>query len=156
MGNAYDSRMSKRRRKPARRPASADPLVFSLLGTAEAVETRLEAALSPLGLSLAKTGILMRLAEAKQPVPLRELADHEGCVRSNITQLMDRLEKDGLVRRRADPEDRRSVRAALTPAGERAYANAIRILAQEQRAIVSALSARDAAHLKSALQVLAG
>jgi len=45
-------------------------------------------------------------------------------VRSNITQLMDRLEKDGLVRRRADRDDRRSVLAELTPAGTQAHAKA--------------------------------
>lgn len=147
--------MNKRARTLARRSLSVDPLVFSLLGTAQAVEARLEAALSRVGLSLAKAGVLKYLAEAREPLPLSELAKHRHCVRSNITQLVDRLEKDGLVRRRADPTDRRSVRAALTPAGERAYANAIQVLADEQRAIASALTAGDAANLKSVLQLLA-
>ena len=139
----------------ARRAAPTDTLVFALLGTAGAVEARLEAALSPVGLSLAKAGVLHCLAQAQGPLPLSELAMHEKCVRSNITQLMDRLESDGLVRRRADPDDRRSVRAALTPAGRRAYARAMRALAAEQRAILSHISEADAATLKSALQVLA-
>jgi hypothetical protein len=56
------------------RPAAADALVFSLLGTAGAVEARLEAAMRPLGLSLAKAGVLTLLAEAKEPLPLSELA----------------------------------------------------------------------------------
>src|SRR5688572_7317990 len=90
---------------PPSPPTPDDALVFSLLGTAGAVEARLEAAVSPLGLSLAKVGILHHLADAKEPLPLSELAQHQHCVRSNITQLMDRLEKDGLVRRRADPDD---------------------------------------------------
>jgi DNA-binding MarR family transcriptional regulator len=108
----------------------------------------------PLGLSLAKAGVLMLLAESKQPLSLHELAEQEGCVRSNITQLVDRLEKDGLVRRRSDPMDRRSTRATLTPAGERAYSKAARALAEEQRAIVSALGAAEAASLKHALNRL--
>jgi DNA-binding MarR family transcriptional regulator len=137
------------------RPAAADALVFSLLGTAGAVEARLEAAMRPLGLSLAKAGVLTLLAEAKEPLPLSELAECEGCVRSNITQLVDRLEKDGLVRRRGDPTDHRSTRATLTPAGERAYSKAVRALADEQRAIVSALGAGEAASLKHALELLA-
>src|SRR5207237_4651998 len=117
--------MHKRSRKPARRGATASALVFSFLETAEAVEARLEAAVNPLGLSLAKLAVLHFLADAKEPLPLSALAERQHCVRSNITQLVDRLEKDGLVRRRADSNDRRSVRAALTAAGTRAHPEAM-------------------------------
>lgn len=147
--------MNKRPRRPARRVAPADSLVFAFLGTAETVEARLEAAVGVVGLSLAKVGVLHHLAEAREALPLSELAQHQNCVRSNITQLIDRLEKDGLVRRRPDPEDRRGVLAALTATGRRAYAQAMLALAREQAAIVSALSAGDAANLKAALAVLA-
>jgi len=143
-----------RKRSPPRRAPAPDVLVFSLLGAAGAVEARLEAAVSPLGLSLAKLGLLRVLAVAKQPLPLSELAQHQHCVRSNITQIVDRLEKDGLVRRRADADDRRSVRAALTPAGERAYARGMRALTQAQRAIVSSLRSTDADNLQAALDTL--
>ena len=154
-GGPYDEAMNRRPRKHARRPA-ADSLVFSFLDAAEAVEARLEAAVSPTGLSLAKLAVLHFLAEAKEPLPLSALAERQHCVRSNITQLVDRLEKDGLVRRRADPDDRRSVRAALTPVGERAHAEGMRALAEEQRAIVNSLSAGDAANLQEVLGLLAG
>src|SRR5256714_5579722 len=139
-----DPRMIDRPRKLSRRARAADVLVCALRGAAGAVEARLEAAVSPLGLSLAKLGLLRLLAEAKQPLPLSELAQHQRCVRSNITQIVGRLEKDGLVRRRADADDRRSVRAALTPAGERAYAKGMRALTQEQRAIASSLGTTEA------------
>ena len=133
----------------------ADPLLLSLVGTAHAVEARLEAVVSPLGLSLAKVGILARLAEAGEPVPLHELAERERCVRSNITQLIDRLEHDGLVRRRADPTDRRRVRAVLTPEGERRYAEAVEALAREERDITSPLHSMDAANMLATLKLLA-
>lgn len=148
--------MSKHPRKTARGLASADALVFSLLGTAGAVEARLDAALRPVGLSLAKLGVLHHLAEAKHPLPLSELAKHGHCVRSNITQMVDRLEQDGFVQRRADPGDRRSVLAALTPAGKHAYVQGSRAFADAQRAIVRALSTGDAAHLRRALAALSG
>ena len=150
----HRSDVKRRSHKPARRPATSDPLVFSVLGTAHALEARLEAAMGRVGLSLAKLGVLSHLAAEREPLPLRELAERQSCVRSNITQLVDRLEKDGLVRRRSDPHDRRSVRAALTPAGERAYGKGMQVLVEEQRAIVSALSAGDAKQLTSALQLL--
>jgi DNA-binding MarR family transcriptional regulator len=150
--------MNKRRRKAAARPLAppgSDPIVLSVLGTAHALEARLEAALGRLGLSLAKLGLLQHLAAAGGPLALRELAERQSCVRSNITQLVDRLEKDGLVRRRSDPDDRRGIKAALTAAGERAYDRGIQVLAEEQRAIVRALTAGDAKQLTSTLHLLA-
>lgn len=140
--------------KRPRRPATADALVFSLLGTAHALEARLEAALDRIGLSLAKLGLLAHLAEAREPLPLSELAEMQACVRSNITQLVDRLERDGFVRRRNDAADRRSVRAALTAAGRRAHGQGMTVLAREQAAIVAGLGPNDAAHLRAALGVL--
>lgn len=132
------------------------PLVFSLLGTAHALEARLEAALDRVGLSLAKVGVLSQLAESTDPISLSELAERRACVRSNITQLIDRLEKDGLVRRRPDPADRRGVLAALTAAGKRAHARGVDVLEREQAAIAGALGQGDAASLRAALEALAG
>ncbi|HWO88113.1 MAG TPA: MarR family transcriptional regulator [Gemmatimonadales bacterium] len=93
------------------------------------LERRLEATLGRLELSLAKYGVLHSLAAAEQPLALSDLAARLACVRSNITQLVDRLEAEGLVKRIDDPSDRRSVLAELTPKGqdlERAGAEAIR------------------------------
>jgi len=143
----------KRGRKGTRRPA-ADSLVFSFLSAADAVEARLEAALSQTGLSLAKLAVLHLLADAKEALPLSDLAARQHCVRSNITQLVDRLEKDGLVRRRADLADRRSVLAELTPAGRQAHARGVRALADAQRAVVRALKAGEATSLQNALSAL--
>ena len=145
--------MRKRSRKRVRRPAT-ETLVFSFLSAADAVEARLEAALDPTGLSLAKLAVLQFLAEAKEALPLSDLAARQHCVRSNITQLVDRLEKDGLVRRRAAADDRRSVLAELTPAGQQAHAKGVRALAEAQRAIVRALKAGEATSLQNALSAL--
>jgi len=152
-GVSHNEGVRKRPRKGARRP-TADSLLFSFLSAADVVEARLEAALSPTGLSLAKLAVLHFLADAKEALPLSDLAARQHCVRSNITQLMDRLEKDGLVRRRADPDDRRSVLAELTPAGEQAHAKGVRALADAQRAIVKALKAGEATSLQNALAAL--
>src|SRR5258705_12233605 len=110
--------MNHRARKRPRRSPAPDKLVFSLLRAAGEVESRLDAALSPLGLSLAKLGVLRLLAEANEPLPLSELAQQQRCVRSNITQIVDRLQEVGLVRRPTATAEPRSVRAILTPVGE--------------------------------------
>jgi DNA-binding MarR family transcriptional regulator len=131
-----------------------EPLVMSLLGAAHAIEARLEAALDPVGLSLAKFGVLRTLAAAPDPMSLSDLAKQLACVRSNITQIVDRLEQDGHVRRRADPADRRGIRAELTAAGRRAAREGAELLAREQRTIVTAVAAQDADNLKHLLEIL--
>ncbi len=44
----------------------------------------------------------------------------------NITGLVDRAARDGMVERRADPEDRRAWRVHVTPKGQRAFRTAER------------------------------
>ena len=48
---------------------------------------------------------------------MRSLADEWGCDASNATWIVDRLEKRGLVERRAKPGDRRVKLVVLTTAG---------------------------------------
>lgn len=108
---------------------AADALT-ALLGAAHRIEDQLEAALGEHGLSMAKFGVLEALSQAKEPLTLTELAGKLSCVRSNVTQLIDRLEADGLVRRAADPTDRRSIRAVLTPLGTKRCAQGAVAFAQ--------------------------
>ena len=96
--------------------------MFSLMHAGRVIEERLETALNAVGLSVPKFSVLSQLVSEREPLPLSELANRLSCVRSNITQLVDRLEADGLVRRVDDPADRRSVRAELTPSGRQRHA----------------------------------
>jgi DNA-binding MarR family transcriptional regulator len=133
--------------------ASGD-LTMALLGAAQAVETRIDSSLSPLGLSLAKLNVLGILVGSNSPLTLGELAQKLACVRSNVTQLVDRLESDGLVKREADPADRRSIRAVITDAGrDRERAGSI-ALAHVQDEISQLLARYDAGHIEQALSAL--
>ena len=103
-----------------------------LLEAARTQLGRLEEALKPVGLSAAKYYVLSQLADAAEPIPLRQLAQEQECVPSNMTTLVDRLEADGLVRRVDDATDRRSKRAELTELGrEKAAAGAEAVSAVE-------------------------
>jgi len=131
----------------------ADPVMFSLLQAAHALEERLESALADVGLSLAKYGVVSQLARAGQPLALSELAVRQSCVRSNMTQLIDRLESDGLVHRVDDPADRRSVRAAITRLGEERAAAGAQVMEKVEADFAASIPARDRAALA---RVLAG
>lgn len=94
-----------------------DQSIFALLGAAHALEARVEDALERAQLSSPKYAVLNELVGAGQPLALSELANRLSCVRSNMTQLVDRLEADGLVKRVRCPDDRRLVKAEITDAG---------------------------------------
>lgn len=129
-------------------------LMFSLINTGHAVEQRLEEALTQVGLSLAKFGALTHLVEAGEPLSLGECAAKMTCVRSNITQLVDRLEADGLVRRVEDPKDRRGVRAAVTPLGAERQAAGAKAAARVQAELAKTLSGMDRGALQRALAAI--
>jgi DNA-binding MarR family transcriptional regulator len=54
-----------------------------------------------------------------QPYGMGELGKVLGLAKSSLTGLVDRTERNGLVRREPDPHDTRAVRVALTPRGSR-------------------------------------
>ncbi|MEO7726320.1 MAG: MarR family transcriptional regulator [Burkholderiales bacterium] len=103
-------------------PSKTRQLMRALVSASHAVEDRWEEALARVALSGPKFVALTVLVEAGEPLSLGELAARLICVRSNITQLVDRLEADKLVRRVEDPTDRRGKRAAITPLGEQRQA----------------------------------
>ncbi len=127
---------------------------FSILHAAQAIGDQLEEALGTVGLSMAKHSALTKLAEAGEPLTLSDLAARLSCVRSNITQLVDRLESDGLVRRVDDSADRRSVRAELTALGIEKQAVGLAEIERVQEEFAGRISADDLSSLRSALDAL--
>ena len=124
---------------------------FSVLHAAHVIEDRIELALGKAGLSLAKHGALTELAKAGEPLTLSQLAERLSCVRSNMTQLIDRLEADGLVNRLPDPADRRSVKAELTDLGREKQRAGERAVKRVQSEFASSLTARERMGLEAAL-----
>ena len=142
---------ARRRRNPA--PAS-DDVMWSLMQAAHAVESQLEEALAQVELSGAKLAALTQLVEADEPVPLGELAARCACVRSNITQLVDRLEADKLVRRVDDPADRRSRMLTLTREGRSLLARAVPIWKRTHVHVEHGLAGADPGLLRRDLKTL--
>ncbi len=69
--------------------------------------------------------LALRALDPAAPQPMNRLACAMTCDNSNITGLVNRLEKRGLVERRADPDDRRVRVLALTDEGRRVRADAL-------------------------------
>jgi DNA-binding MarR family transcriptional regulator len=113
----YNSSMNDTAIEAPKAKGPSDTTIFSLLHAAHALEDKLEEALTVVGLSTPKFSVLNELSSAGQPLSLSDLAARLSCVRSNMTQLVDRLEADRLVKRVDDPSDRRGVKAAITDEG---------------------------------------
>lgn len=70
------------------------------------------------GLSAGAVDVLVRLSTLGDTgIHPGDLARSAGMTPRNATGLVDTLERDGLVRRTPDPDDRRSVVIRITPAG---------------------------------------
>ena len=128
--------------------------LMSIIETAHALEARLEATLDEAGLSGAKFSVLSELVRSGKPLALSELANRLSCVRSNMTQLVDRLEADGLVRRVACPTDRRSINAEITEEGARRQADGAKRVGDLERELAGMVSDTDGAVLQRMMKVL--
>jgi DNA-binding MarR family transcriptional regulator len=129
---------------------------IEILKALSAVEAELEASLEPLGLSLAKLNVLEQIVRAGEPLPLGSLADRCACVRSNITQLVDRLEAEKLVVRSDDPRDRRSIRAELTAEGRSRHEAGLKVLQAADQRLLARIPDRQGKALMPLLQALQG
>lgn len=70
------------------------------------------------GLSLIEFEVLIRLARSPEnQLRMTDLSAQTSLTTSGVTRVVDRLERDRLIERRACPSDRRSLYAVLTPAG---------------------------------------
>jgi DNA-binding MarR family transcriptional regulator len=125
--------------------------MLGLLEVARTVQERVEAALESVGLSGAKYMTLEQLIRAGEPMSLSALAECRKCVRSNITQLIDRLESEGLVERVADPDDRRSIRARITPSGRDKFATGTEAVQAVQAELAAKVSDADREHFLKVL-----
>jgi DNA-binding MarR family transcriptional regulator len=99
------------------------------------------------GLSEGRLGVMFRLYRAGD-CPLGDLATELETTPRNITGLVDHLERDGLVERIPDPQDRRSLRARLTPAGRQRIESIWKEGFEHQETVTDELTKEDLAQLR--------
>jgi DNA-binding MarR family transcriptional regulator len=92
--------------------------------------------------------------DRRGPLTLGELAEIERVQPPTITAAVGRLEEQGLVDRRRDPEDRRVARAQVTAAGRKLLKETRSRTSAYLERRVAELPARDRATLERAAAVL--
>jgi DNA-binding MarR family transcriptional regulator len=97
---------------------------------------------------------VIALRELSEPITSRELAERMSCEPSNVTFVLDKLEQQGLVERRAHPTDRRARQLVLTAAGKRRRATVVKRLSEDSP--VDALTPTQQESLRSLLRAADG
>ncbi len=105
--------------------ASGMALVTSIMRLQQIFLSPRDAVLRPLGLTFARYEVLMLLSFSRKGVlPLGKIGERLQVNAASVTNAVDRLEADGLVTRRSNPDDGRGTLAFLTAAGRRSAAKA--------------------------------
>jgi DNA-binding MarR family transcriptional regulator len=93
-------------------------VIASVQHTTHRIGRHLERALAAVGVDQAEAHVLSALGSG--PMSVAALVEAVGVKRSTLTNILDRLERRGLVGREINPHDRRSFVIRPTRGGERA------------------------------------
>ena len=104
------------------------------------------------GTSLTSINVLAALA-AEGPSRLTALATATGIAQPAMTQLVGRMDREGLVVRLIDPEDGRATLVAITDAGRALRAEQRQSVRERMVGLLDRLSADDQATLALAMRV---
>lgn len=114
--------------------------------------------LAALGNSFGLTSIqavTLLLINAERPRPMKSFCELYSCDASNMTGIIDGLERKGLVSRQNDPQDRRLKLVRLEPAGRKLQTEMLAGLAANNGFLFDPLSETEAKQFISIIEKLA-
>ncbi len=123
-------------------------LCFQLGATARKIQKYYNAKYSEHGVTVAQSFILFSLLE-NDGLSVKKLAELLEIDSSAITGLVDRLEKEQLVRRTVNPADRRAFRILLTAKGKTLAEKILSVAMEFNENLKNNLTAKEIAGLKS-------
>ena len=133
---------------------SASRIIWHIIRLARHAEQRLEFEVHrPLGWSWAGFRIMVN-AYALDSIEPSQLADILGVARPTVTSNLDRLERDGLLVRQTDPENRRRVLVVLTDKGRAAVEQAIPLQMAIEKELTSSIPLEQRDGLEKMLNIM--
>jgi MarR family transcriptional regulator, transcriptional regulator for hemolysin len=127
-----------------------EPLPREVALTGKAIREYFETALAQAGASLA-TWVVLYGIERGGWDNQRNLAKDLRIEGATLTRHLDRMERDGLIVRTRDPDDRRQIRVDLTPEGDALYRHLKAVALKTGKRATRGLSADDQANLRRIL-----
>ena len=113
-----------------------DSLCFKMGRVMRRMQAYYQARLSPLGLTPTQSYVLSML-HLNDGMTLGDLGERVALDPSTLTGVIDRMERDGFVRRQHDTEDRRAIRVHLTEKAKEVEPQ-VRVLSKEFDALLRA------------------
>ena len=98
--------------------------------------------LAPLGLNVRMCGVL-NLLKDEGPASQQEIGEQLGIDRTTMVEIVDELERQGIVRRERSALDRRSYAVTLTPGGKAKQKRAAEVFDAAAEDFLSPLSAAE-------------
>jgi MarR family transcriptional regulator for hemolysin len=135
-------------------PPPVEPIGLHVARAAKTLERAFEDALAQAGGSRPAWLILLSLKSGRWGTQ-RELADRLGIKAATLTHHLAALERDGLVRRERDPDNRRAQSMALTAEGDAAFDRMRKAAMAFDRRLRAGLDDDDVGRLRALLDRLA-
>ena len=136
-------------------PGPEQEAAVALVRTTDLLRREVERALEPLGLTPQQFNVLRILRGARpETLPTLEIGERMIERSPGVTRLLDRLERQKLVRRERCHEDRRRVLCSITPAGLALLERADAPVHDAERRVLGRLSRAGIARLLRQLEVL--
>jgi len=130
-----------------------EPIGLLLTRTAKVVSRAFDEALTEAGGSLPTWLVLVSL-KGQEHGAQRELAEAVGIEGPTLTHHLNRMEADGLVPRRRNPDNRRVHRVELTDDGEAAFRRLLQTVAAFDARLRAGFSDRELTELRGLLERL--
>lgn len=135
------------------RAGLAGDTVQRIMHLAAAIRHCQDVDIAELGLTPAVARALHEL-DPDRPMPARDLAEQLRCDRSNVTALVDKLERAGLVERRVDPADRRLKTLVVTETGREVRTRVQQVLSDSR--LLAALGTDELDALRRLVRKVSG
>jgi len=125
---------------------------YRMKATMKKVEKYMGQRFEEYGINLAQSFILFSLLE-RDGLTLTEIGNRTGIENSSLTTMVDRLEKETLVKRGADPQDRRVIRLFITDRGRDLAERVLKMGVEFNRRLKDSLGDGEEHFLKGLLKI---
>ena len=102
--------------------------------------------------TLARFDLMAQLERCPEGLKMIDLSRRLMVTGGNVTGITDQLEKEGLVNRKSDPEDRRAYSVKLTPTGKKLFA---RMAAEHEQWVIELFDSLNQAEKEQAGRLFA-
>jgi len=128
-------------------------IAFTIMDVARMLKTYADQRARQFGISRAQWAVLIRI-ERTEGLKQSELAELLDLQPISLTRLLDRLADNGLIERRADPNDRRANRLYLKPAAKPLLGRLTELGADMMETVLQGLDAKSIDRMLSELGML--